>query len=205
MEPSPHKAPVPNMAPSLPRSSPGNGNLHKRSRSNITLPPLPWGISSGESIPFHHRPHYYYYHPHYRPTGNPQDLLHHMSGFQAQQFAANSNNKDHFNRKRQRKLAAAATIVPDSIWNNSVNNNNNMGRKSTAQPRPVLYIPPRGIGPIVEPNENDVLCGKSALILFPRKLKRLGMSILKPLVHFCFCCFRSRRSHQFPFGKCEVS
>ncbi|KAL3910883.1 MAG: hypothetical protein SGILL_007510, partial [Bacillariaceae sp.] len=39
-----------------------------------------------------------------------------------------------------------------------------MGRKSTAQPRPVLHVPPRGIGPIVDPNENDVLCGRGGRI-----------------------------------------
>jgi len=39
-----------------------------------------------------------------------------------------------------------------------------MGRKSTAQPRPVLNVPPRGIGPIANPNENDVLCGRGGRI-----------------------------------------
>ncbi|KAL3918256.1 MAG: hypothetical protein SGARI_007514, partial [Bacillariaceae sp.] len=39
-----------------------------------------------------------------------------------------------------------------------------MGRKSTAQPRPVLNVPPRGIGPIVDPNDNDVLCGRGGRI-----------------------------------------
>lgn len=61
------------------------------------------------------------------------------------------------------------------MWNNNNNNTNannnnnndhqnNMGRKSTAQPRPVLNVPPRGIGPIVDPNENDVLCGRGGRI-----------------------------------------
>jgi hypothetical protein len=39
-----------------------------------------------------------------------------------------------------------------------------MGRKSTAQPRPVLHVPPRGIGPIVDPNVSDVLCGRGGRI-----------------------------------------
>jgi hypothetical protein len=39
-----------------------------------------------------------------------------------------------------------------------------MGRMSTAQPRPVLHVPPRGIGPIVDPNVNDVLCGRGGRI-----------------------------------------
>ncbi|KAG7354643.1 hypothetical protein IV203_003999 [Nitzschia inconspicua] len=75
------------------------------------------------------------------------------------------NSKDQFNRKRQRKIAAASAFAPaDSIWNNSSSNQNNIGRKSTAQPRPKLKIPPRGIGPIVDPNENDVLCGRGGRI-----------------------------------------
>ncbi|OEU11731.1 hypothetical protein FRACYDRAFT_192096, partial [Fragilariopsis cylindrus CCMP1102] len=43
-------------------------------------------------------------------------------------------------------------------------NNAASGRKSTAQPRPVLNVPPRGIGPIADPNENDVLCGRGGRI-----------------------------------------
>lgn len=38
------------------------------------------------------------------------------------------------------------------------------GRKSTAQPRPPIKIPPRGIGPVHEPNINDVLCGRGGRI-----------------------------------------
>lgn len=39
-----------------------------------------------------------------------------------------------------------------------------MGKKSIAQPRPQLHVPPGGIGPIQEPNENDVLCGRGGRI-----------------------------------------
>ena len=38
------------------------------------------------------------------------------------------------------------------------------GKRSTAQPRPAVTVPPRGIGPVVEPNENDVLCGRGGRI-----------------------------------------
>ena len=38
------------------------------------------------------------------------------------------------------------------------------GKKSTAQPRPAVTIPPRGIGPVMEPNDNDVLCGRGGRI-----------------------------------------
>jgi len=85
-----------------------------------------------------------------------------------------------YNRKRQRRQAAA--VVVESLWNNNSNtssgntsisttNNSRNGtattasdRKSTAQPRPVLNVPPRGIGPITDPNENDVLCGRGGRI-----------------------------------------
>lgn len=75
-----------------------------------------------------------------------------------------------FNRKRQRRQAAA--IVVESLWNNNNNNANNNetsgnttpARKSTAQPRPKLTIPPKGIGPISDPNVNDVLCGRGGRI-----------------------------------------
>jgi len=74
-----------------------------------------------------------------------------------------------YNRKRQRRQAAA--IVVESLWNNNNNNDtsgaktgSNPTRKSTAQPRPVLNVPPKGIGPIADPNVNDVLCGRGGRI-----------------------------------------
>jgi len=36
--------------------------------------------------------------------------------------------------------------------------------KSKATPRPVVTVPPRGIGPVLEPNKNDVLCGRGGKI-----------------------------------------
>jgi hypothetical protein len=181
MEPSPHKETIArNSAPKiLPPTSPtssNSSNKHKRSHSKIQHPhptvPFMLHGSSGNSSSFplvcppqqqlqlqqQQQLPYYFCYPHLTPH---QQQQYHMSAFQAHQFAAN-NSKDQFNRKRQRKIAAAAAFAPDSIWNNNNNNNNqgnNMGRKSTAQPRPVLTVPPRGIGPIVDPNENDVLCG----------------------------------------------
>jgi hypothetical protein len=104
-------------------------------------------------------PHYQHYaHPHY--------------------YYYNTTMYPQMNRKRQRRQAAA--IVVESLWNNgtnsssnSVNNNNESGgssrpasgqRRSTAQPRPVLTVPPKGIGPIADPNVNDVLCGRGGRI-----------------------------------------
>lgn len=86
--------------------------------------------------------------------------------------ASYSNLYQQYNRKRQRRQAAA--IVVESLWNNNSNNNNDTSgnqlnnttptRKSTAQPRPVLTVPPKGIGPIADPNVNDVLCGRGGRI-----------------------------------------
>jgi hypothetical protein len=61
-----------------------------------------------------------------------------------------------YGRKRQRRQQAASVV--QSLWGD------NMGRKSTAQPRPDLQVPERGIGPIEEPNQHDVLCGRGGRI-----------------------------------------
>jgi len=37
-------------------------------------------------------------------------------------------------------------------------------KSRTKQPRPVLTVPPRGMGPITDPNTNDVLCGRGGRI-----------------------------------------
>jgi len=55
--------------------------------------------------------------------------------------------------KRQRRQAAATLVQSFPSWTG-------VGKKSKAQPRPAVQIPPRGIGPIEEPNQNDVLCGR---------------------------------------------
>mmetsp|Transcript_3938 Transcript_3938/g.6994 ORF Transcript_3938/g.6994 Transcript_3938/m.6994 type:complete len:354 (+) Transcript_3938:1021-2082(+) len=89
-----------------------------------------------------------------------------MSNLSYPQYYCYVPDAQQYNRKRQRRQAAA--VVVESLWNNNSNNSDtaasNMGRKSTAQPRPVLNVPPRGIGPIQDPNENDVLCGRGGRI-----------------------------------------
>eukprot|EP00538_Stauroneis_constricta_P012986 CAMPEP_0119550948 /NCGR_PEP_ID=MMETSP1352-20130426/4365_1 /TAXON_ID=265584 /ORGANISM="Stauroneis constricta, Strain CCMP1120" /LENGTH=603 /DNA_ID=CAMNT_0007596941 /DNA_START=149 /DNA_END=1960 /DNA_ORIENTATION=+ len=73
-----------------------------------------------------------------------------------------------YSRKRQRRQAAA--VVVQSLWTNNSNAagapppTNAGGKKSTAKPRPEIVVPPRGIGPIVDPNINDVLCGRGGRI-----------------------------------------
>jgi hypothetical protein len=69
--------------------------------------------------------------------------------------STHQNNKQ-YSRKRQ--LEETVAVVDQSLWSRS------MGRKSTAQPRPVIRVPPRGIGPTVDPNVNDVLCGRGGRI-----------------------------------------
>jgi len=80
-----------------------------------------------------------------------------------------SNFLPQYKRKQQRRQAAA--IVVESLWNNGSNNDTSTpksgggtARKSTAQPRPKLIVQPRGIGPIADPNVNDVLCGRGGRI-----------------------------------------
>jgi hypothetical protein len=64
---------------------------------------------------------------------------------------------DQFGRKRQRRQVAGAAV--QALIGGGAPGVTPSGRKSTAQPRPKVQIPPRGIGPIAEPNPNDVLCG----------------------------------------------
>ena len=68
-------------------------------------------------------------------------------------------NKVQYSRKRQREQTAAI-IVQEYLWSQRYN----LGRKSTAQPRPVLHVPPHGIGPTIDPNVNDVLCGRGGRV-----------------------------------------
>jgi len=65
-----------------------------------------------------------------------------------------------YNRKKQRRQVAAG-VVQSMMGGNQTNSS---GRKSTAQPRPDIVVPPGGIGPIANPNENDVLCGRGGRI-----------------------------------------
>ncbi|CAB9503502.1 Nitrilase family, member 2 [Seminavis robusta] len=59
--------------------------------------------------------------------------------------------------KRQRRQAAATVVQNFASWSG-------VGKKSKAQPRPEVLVPPRGIGPVAEPNQNDVLCGRGGRI-----------------------------------------
>jgi len=71
-------------------------------------------------------------------------------------------------RKRQRRQTAGA-LVTGLFGNNDAEQKDAAGKKttkkkSTAQPRPQIQVPPRGIGPIYDPNVNDVLCGRGGRI-----------------------------------------
>lgn len=104
-----------------------------------------------------------YEHSYYRP---PHPLDYYYSNYHPNYY---SNYYPQYNRKRQRRQAAA--LVVESLWNDGGGNETSgnktsttPGRKSSAQPRPVLNIPPKGIGPIADPNLNDVLCGRGGRI-----------------------------------------
>ena len=68
------------------------------------------------------------------------------------------------NRKRQRRQVAGA-VVQGLVGGGAPAGLTPSGRKSTAQPRPKVQIPPRGIGPIAEPNNNDGMCGEICFVL----------------------------------------
>lgn len=121
----------------------GHSNLGPNSN-----PTYPYPVPSTPPYNINYAALPYFAHPVIAPPSSPQ-YYYYAYGYDPSQY----------NRKRQRRQAAAVTV--ESIWGN---NNANMGRKSTAQPRPVLTVPPRGIGPIVDPNENDVLCGRGGRI-----------------------------------------
>jgi hypothetical protein len=61
-------------------------------------------------------------------------------------------------------IPTATTTDTNTMSSNSKSNAAALGGKSNAKPRPVLSVRPRGIGPIAEPNENDVICGRSGCI-----------------------------------------
>eukprot|EP00542_Grammatophora_oceanica_P003635 CAMPEP_0194068710 /NCGR_PEP_ID=MMETSP0009_2-20130614/87242_1 /TAXON_ID=210454 /ORGANISM="Grammatophora oceanica, Strain CCMP 410" /LENGTH=585 /DNA_ID=CAMNT_0038721833 /DNA_START=148 /DNA_END=1905 /DNA_ORIENTATION=- len=65
--------------------------------------------------------------------------------------------------KRQRRQAAGL-VVSSFLPGGNNNTPGGGGKKSTAQPRPKLHIAPRGIGPIADPNKNDVLSGRGGRI-----------------------------------------
>jgi hypothetical protein len=69
---------------------------------------------------------------------------------------ANSTVAIDQNSKRQRRQTAGGLIVSMLGGGGA--------KKSTAQPRPTIEVLPRGIGPVAEPNVNDVLCGRGGRI-----------------------------------------
>jgi len=80
----------------------------------------------------------------------------------AQLTSLSRDEPTQFNRKKQRRQVAAGVV--QSVMGGSGKQTSSSGRKSTAQPRPHIVVPPGGIGPIADPNENDVLCGRGGRI-----------------------------------------
>jgi hypothetical protein len=94
---------------------------------------------------------------------------------QVQPTAAIDDDEEHNNNENRIFLNVRTTIpippVPTATATATATMNSNskinaaaLGGKSNENYRPVLNIPHRGIGPITEPNENDVLCGRSGCI-----------------------------------------
>ena len=67
--------------------------------------------------------------------------------------------------RRQQKRQTAGNMIGNFLKGGGGGGGNG-GRKktSTAQPRPQILIPPKGIGPVHDINANDVLCGRGGRI-----------------------------------------
>ena len=134
-------------------------------------PPLPTSPSSTWRIYPHPADPLY---PAYAPPDHPHDYYHATTTTTTTAAAAATQNAD--TRKRARRQAAgnlvsglfAAMDTSSSSMKEKDGSNAATGssalRKSTAQPRPSIKVPPRGIGPVHEPNLNDVLCGRGGRI-----------------------------------------
>jgi hypothetical protein len=96
--------------------------------------------------------------------------LHYTGGsLSPSQLAAHSNNHNYEDINNEEMTTTTSPTHPSQRSQSSATsvtrrNSNNPYKTSTAQPRPALMIPPRGIGPIREPNSNDVLCGRGGRI-----------------------------------------
>ena len=66
-------------------------------------------------------------------------------------------------RKRAKRQTAGA-LVTGLLGQQAPVKLTPSGKKSTAQPRPAVTVQPRGIGPVMDPNDNDVLCGRGGRI-----------------------------------------
>lgn len=76
------------------------------------------------------------------------------------QQITNNTQQEQQQRQRQRQHQHQH----EDSGNNNSNNKRKRFRKSMAQPRPRIQVPARGIGPIHEPNRNDVLSGRGGRI-----------------------------------------
>jgi hypothetical protein len=67
-------------------------------------------------------------------------------------------------RNRQRRQRVVGTFVSPGPAPNPVSLSSPSKKHSGKQPRPNIYVSPRGIGPVIDPNDNDVLCGRGGRI-----------------------------------------
>jgi hypothetical protein len=72
----------------------------------------------------------------------------------------------HHSSKRQRRELATIVVQRSARWSQSTMLLMALEpkKKSKAQPRPILHVPPRGIDGIFDPNTNDVLCGRGGRV-----------------------------------------
>ena len=98
-----------------------------------------------------------------------------------------SDYSSQFNRKRQRRQVAGAVVQGLVGGNGPAPGLTPSGRKSTAQPRPKLQIPPRGIGPIAEPNNNDgkQIASRQFSAMFIASIRSYGIRTNISLVQQC--------------------
>jgi len=104
--------------------------------------------------------------------GDIEDLLPTITTTTANQLIkitkANKKKKVHKKVHKETLIKKKMNMKQNSYVSTNVfddDENRAWEKKSrTKQPRPVLTVPPRGVGPITDPNENDVLCGRGGRI-----------------------------------------
>lgn len=151
------------------------------------IPPAETTSSSSHPYYYHHNQYPPYYYPGYDLYSSQYNrkrqrrqaaavvvdsLFSNNNNHQAGQAAASPNGGYGQQQQQQQQLHHQQSPFSPSVHSNvggafdgqQQSTTTPMGRKSTAQPRPALNVPPRGIGPIVDPNINDVLCGRGGRI-----------------------------------------
>jgi hypothetical protein len=116
-----------------------------------------------EQFPMNTYPPYFSYvlepreHPHPMDGGTPLVCYYHPYWYGLPISSYGDYPVQDNARKRQRRQTAGSFMQ-------GLFSANDKKKNSTAQPRPSIQIPPRGIGPVYDVNENDVLSGRGGRI-----------------------------------------